>query len=236
MKCTLTIMLLLASTALLKAQAPAYRPQVPLPHLNTYPTAFPFKNHNVGTGLDLYGKTYDGYIITLSGDTLRGKIKSIGDIENQSKIRFYAQPKQKTVYTPFDAKGYTLIIDNKEYEYIFFSRNPHPIFMIKWVDGPVKLYARYYQNFQGAALPYYYTQRNDGPIVEFGTFNAGIGSDNFKASASQFFSDCPEILRKITNKEYKLKDIKTVFEKYNQWLTKTTKDENKVEDSHSPDF
>ncbi len=40
-------------------------------------------------------------------------------------------------------------------------------------------------------------------------------SKNFKNSASNFFSDCPELVQKIENREFKKRDLKEIIEFYN---------------------
>ncbi|WP_190808398.1 hypothetical protein [Flagellimonas sp. S3867] len=45
--------------------------------------------------------------------------------------------------------------------------------------------------------------------------NNQLFSKNFKKGATELFQDCPSLIKKIENKEYKKKDIKDIIEFYN---------------------
>ena len=85
------------------------------------------------------------------------------------------------------------------------------------VNGYVKLYAKYYTAYSGTEIPVYYAQKGTQPVEHFGTFKAGLGSDNFRKTARDYFHDCEDLVRKLDEKEYKFEDIVKVFETYNTW-------------------
>ena len=65
---------------------------------------------------------YPGYVITLTGDTLRGYVVHGDRVQNQQKAIFYADvndKKTKKEYKPADLKGYR--VGDKEYRTIQYS-------------------------------------------------------------------------------------------------------------------
>ena len=66
----------------------------------------------------------------------------------------------------------------------------------------------------------YYVCKNDGDVVT--TFNAsGIFIENgFRKKSREFFKDCPELVSKINDKTWKMKDIPKIVLYYNKECSK----------------
>ena len=61
---------------------------------------------------------------------------------------------------------------------------------------------------------YYLKREGENKAFHLGSTN--LFSKNFKKAASDYFKDCPSLVKKIQNKEYKKKDIRLVIEFYNR--------------------
>ena len=59
----------------------------------------------------------------------------------------------------------------------------------------------------------YVTKGVNGDVTHLGLNQ--LFSKNFKNAASDYFSDCPELVAKIQNKEYKKKHIRDIVNFYN---------------------
>jgi len=62
---------------------------------------------------------------------------------------------------------------------------------------------------------YYIAKKNEETLTNLGITGLEFGK-RFKKNASKFFSDCPELVTKIQNKEYKKKHIEEVVKFYNE--------------------
>ncbi|MDY0779999.1 hypothetical protein [Tenacibaculum sp. IB213877] len=68
-------------------------------------------------------------------------------------------------------------------------------------------------NYKGAN---FYIGNNESNLVEFiGAKSITVGRKSIKKGLLKYFEDCPELVKKIKNKEYKNKDIVEAVEFYN---------------------
>ena len=64
-------------------------------------------------------------------------------------------------------------------------------------------------------ITYYYLLREgEDQVTHLGSTD--IFSKNFKKAGSDYFADCPELVEKIQNKEYKKKHLEKVVRYYNK--------------------
>lgn len=59
----------------------------------------------------------------------------------------------------------------------------------------------------------FYLQKGDGPLTRMRNLF-------FKKDMSEFVSDCPELVQKIHNKEYRSEDLETIVSEYNKWIAR----------------
>lgn len=59
----------------------------------------------------------------------------------------------------------------------------------------------------------YLKKKNESEATYLG--NNALFSKNFSKTSAEFFEDCPELVKKIENKEFKKKDLKEIIEFYN---------------------
>ena len=186
-------------------------------------------------------KKIPGFFINKEGDTVyvtfnvtvslfrqEAKIERI-----QEKIRYYDSLNNKNTLKPEDASEVVIVNSGDTIRMLskannlglgsFLSRNGIFLRLIK--DGPLKLF-KYYES--GSSTPGYnhstntvssgYTyetemhilQKKDGPLVRV------RNEVNFRKEMSKYLSDCPELVKKIDQKQYRKDDIFLIVEEYNK--------------------
>jgi hypothetical protein len=68
--------------------------------------------------------------------------------------------------------------------------------------------------FSSSTEVYYIAKKDDDIVIQL--FNMlGVSKKKFKKIVPEFFGDCPELIEKIKNKEYKKRDIVEIVDYYN---------------------
>lgn len=144
--------------------------------------------------------------------------------------------------TKFTKPVYRIVLHDKisndtiVYEYIKLKKKKKPFFMKVIIDGKkAALYSRYHIKHPGSYMSFdvsnptgpmtfssggdgdlYYAKKKDSTyameIYQTGTL--GFYGSKFKRRAQIFFSDCPDLTKKINNKEFKTQNVLEVFEYY----------------------
>lgn len=85
-----------------------------------------------------------GYVVPLTGDTLRGEVDSRDNRLNERQCRFRLQTDGTiTIYFPNEVKAYGLSVDNRHFRSIVVAKpstGSKPYFLELLVDGPACLY------------------------------------------------------------------------------------------------
>ena len=167
---------------------------------------------------------YKANLILRSGDTLSG----IARINTQDEIIFKKKEKdEKVVYNYKTVSKVNLEIDGDEIEYIYkiiIGRRINGIMLLEpyGVFGEDKLNlfvdissGSYNMNgFKGnTTKTTYFIGKNNST----GVSHIGIGntySKKFKKIAQKYFKSCPDLIKKIKNKDFKRYGIRSVMEYY----------------------
>ena len=177
------------------------------------------------------GQKTKGTLVFKNGNTKEGLVKLSGSHE----VKFRANKKEKAVKFDFESLEYAQIYYGKEshiYKNVLVSGKDSPVVLEEIVKGSVSLYNLFSQGYSvgfapmgagGAPMPTggnFYSINNLYVLKEGETNATHLGSNqlftkNFKAAASEFFKDCPVLVDKIQNKEFKKKEIKAIVEFYN---------------------
>ena len=177
------------------------------------------------------GQKTKGTLVFKNGDTKEGLVKLSGSQE----VKFRKNKKEKAVKFDFEKLDYAQIYFGKEshiYKNVLVSGKDSPMVLEEIVKGRVSLYNLFSQGYSvgfapmgagGAPMPTggnFYSINNLYVLKESETNATHLGSNqlftkNFKAAASEFFKDCPTLVDKIQNKEFKKKEIKAIVEFYN---------------------
>lgn len=185
---------------------------------------------------------YPGYVITKSNDTIHGYLLLKNKIANQGKVFFFDSPDAKEPsqkYKPKDIKAYK--VANRFYETMKHS----PInttmlysFMLRVIDGPVKFYKSYYDDKQRVKIDEndiwnskidfsfseeelkdrWFGSRDGKKLEDFNSFGYLL---NFSKNMSKYLSDCPEIAKKIANKDrgYEYGNLEKIIREYNESIS-----------------
>lgn len=168
-----------------------------------------FGNDAVAFAQEDYRK---GYIVRANNDTLFGRVSNQrlgpwGGLHNKIKFKGkgfkkrYA-PKNLIAYKKGDSIYRTLILGSS------------PQFLLVKTQGAVSHYHYYWEPEVNSRLILHidYLQKGNGPLIPA---TQGIFGLKRKTLAS-FFSDCPELVQKIQNKEFKY--AFEVVDFYNNWI------------------
>lgn len=183
-----------------------------------------------------------GFYVTNNHDTIKALLKipynstfsiDFNFVKMQQEMEYFNEAGEKISYTPNDILAYgfeyfdereekddTMLFVSKKnifYKATDFSDNDSTIFLMQLVKGKLSLYT-YYSMSSGSAVfgaaPNNVTHST--PILEFS--NQKIFTYNtykFKTEMAKYLADCPLVLQKIEEKNYKNKHLHTVVELYN---------------------
>jgi len=166
-------------------------------------------------------------------------LKGLGKINSVGLVKFRTTRKDKPSYYTFDQlQTVTLYEGDGIHTYVHkkIKNKSEPKILRIAKQGKVSLYKlvneRYNYapainsggNFGGAgfggfgshySIKHYYIQKeNEDAATYLGS--TSIFSKNFKKAALQYFADCPVLIEKIQNNEYKKRDITAIVGFYNK--------------------
>lgn len=156
-------------------------------------------------------------------ETLQNKVKYF----DSSGIKKILKPDQaKEVRFDYEAENIRMISSINSLKLGNVFSNNSNIFLKLEIDGPIKLFNYYYSQ----TSPGMYDGPNGMVSVGF-TFNVekyvlqkGNGELKrhkgltFRKDMMEHFKDCPELLKKIENKEFRKNDIESIVEYYNTYF------------------
>jgi hypothetical protein len=180
---------------------------------------------------------YPGYIVKNTGDTVRGFLMLKNKISNQGKVFFFDSPDSEdpVKYKPGDIRGYR--VANRIYETMKYSPEYTTMrycFLLRTLDGPVSLYKAFYDDKKrikidendiwNSTIDFSFSEselkdqllgcRKGQELQDFGSLDYLM---KFKKKMSEYLSDCPEIAKKISEKQqgYVWADIEKIMKEYN---------------------
>jgi hypothetical protein len=183
-----------------------------------------------------YWSIYPGYVVTKSGDTLKGFIEHQDRNGNQNKCIFFSDlnnKKSKVVYKPEDITEYH--VGDKTYRSITYSGgllDKIYKFNLLIKDGAIAQY-RFYTFEQSGPVTvrgnneteYQFDQRNAKEESVFCKKGMKPVSNTslilgFKKKMAELLSDYPELAKKVENKEdgYKLLQVYKIIDEYNNYM------------------
>jgi hypothetical protein len=94
-----------------------------------------------------------------------------------------------------------------------------PQFLLLKTEGPVSHYSYYFEPEPNSRLilDVDYIKKGNGPLIRSSEGVFGLR----RKRLSSFFSDCPELVKKIQSKEFKY--VFEVVDFYNDWITNQQK-------------
>lgn len=157
----------------------------------------------------------DGYIVRAKNDTLFGRVSNRrlgpwGGLHN--KIKFKGKGLKKR-YAPKDLIAYKK--GDSVYRTLMLGSSPQ--FLLVKTEGAISHYSYYFEPDPASRLilDIDYLQKGNGPLIRA---TQGIFGLKRKRMAS-LFSDCPELVEKILNKEYDY--VFEIVGFYNDWIARS---------------
>ncbi len=159
-------------------------------------------------------KYFPGYVINLTGDTIKGEIKKNPkrDFDNFAKAAYRKKEGAEIkTYNPTKIKEYC--VDGVT----FVSRNVdgEQVFVKRLSVGTVNLYESQVEVLQMNDLKVksdYYMEKINGAFVK-------IKSGKFKKQVEEVMSDNQEIVKALADKKYEYENIVELFNAYNKATT-----------------
>ncbi len=156
-------------------------------------------------------KYFPGYVIMLTGDTLKGEIKKNPkrDFDNFAKAAFRKKEGSEIkTFNPTKIKEYC--VDG----ITFVSRNieGEQVFVKRLSKGSVNLYEAQIEVYQMNDIKVksdYYMEKQAGEFVK-------IKSGKFKKQVEEVMSDNVEIVKALADKKYEYDNIVELFNAYNK--------------------
>ena len=157
---------------------------------------------------------YEGVVVLLNGDTVRGKITFNNEPVNYHKVIIRDSLNNKRmVFGPTEVKFFSL---GEAYFYPKFLENDW-ILMYLMLNDSLKVWE--YRNTlstPSATMIFssYILEKPDGKYLKVND----NGFYAFRKKVSEFFRDYPQLSSDISSRSYKVDDLMTIARKYNEWL------------------
>ncbi len=188
-----------------------------------------------------------GFYVTNNHDTIKALLKipynaafsiDFNFVKMQQEMEYINDAGEKITMTPNDILAYgfeyydereekddTMVFVSKKnifYRSTDFSDNDSTIFLMQLVKGKLSLYNYYSMSSVSAGFNYAANNvMHSTPVLEFlnqklFTYN----TNKFKSEMAKYLADCPIVLQKIEEKNYKNKHLHIVVELYNSLCRK----------------
>ncbi|MCC5928855.1 MAG: hypothetical protein JJU28_06385 [Cyclobacteriaceae bacterium] len=169
----------------------------------------------------------EGYVITMRGDTLEGKIrdrKSEPFARRYKRIRFRSSMHSSRRYRPGQIRGYAigsaiyeshwLMRDNRGFQerYLSMERYGKPVFLRLVVKGPLSLYFLEQMDQDSGRIDYVelFKKEDDPVFVRVSQGLLGLK----KGMLRQYLADRPDVIEKINDKT--LRSALEIVKYYNE--------------------
>lgn len=154
-----------------------------------------------------------GYMINMTGDTLKGEIKMNPkkEFDNYNKVFFKDPSGVQKNYKPGKIKGYGF--ENKHF--IASTLDGEPTFYKVLSQGPIMLYEVMFeiQQMNEIALKneYYFSKKEE-------TEYSRLKENKFKKQLGELMKDNPDILENANDdKKFEIEKVVEIVDQYNDW-------------------
>lgn len=175
-------------------------------------------------------KTYEGYVIKESGDTIYGKLQMLGPAMNQVKVKFVDEEGKRITFKAKDIKSYAFeaqIWNKKEKrnvpEWVYYTkktveRPPIPfagndILMQQEIRGNINMYNYYIESRSSQNMEHIVYLEKESVLYE-------IDKSNYRKVLKGLMGDYPAVYHKIGTKGYTYKYLTKTLKEYNLQATK----------------
>ena len=175
-------------------------------------------------------KVYNGYVVTISNETIHGKIQMLSPTLNEVKVKFIHKDGKKQTFKAKDLKSYSFQVPvynkatkSRQMQWITYTKKtvdqaPIPfgtknVLLEQQEKGQINLYNHFVETRSGATSMIHMYQ------VEKGDEMVSVTRKNFKKVMKEMVADYPELAAKVGKKGYGYKYITNIVAEYNQYNT-----------------
>lgn len=171
---------------------------------------------------------YNGYVVTLKGDTLKGQIQMLSPALNEIKVKLIAATGEKQTFKAKEVKKYAFQVPaynkatkKRGMEWITYVRKnveeapipfgPKDVLLECSVNGKINVYNHYVESrtAQHAHNHFFY--------LETAKETVKINRDNFKSTIKEMIADAPALAAKVGTKGYGYKYVAKIITEYNNY-------------------
>ncbi|MBD0257923.1 MAG: hypothetical protein ICV83_19590 [Cytophagales bacterium] len=177
----------------------------------------------------------EGYVVTTAGDTLTGYLAYNGETENARACSFKSSPEgDKRTFLPGDIAAYRFSNDKKYVSHTIKTDGAdEKVFLECLIEGVVTVYY-----LKGSAQDRFFivknagAQKNDGMqelnnnVRYFKSANGitySMRTNQYNGLLSNYFSDAPEVARRVNRINLHREDLVAISEAYHQAVCSTEK-------------
>jgi hypothetical protein len=174
--------------------------------------------------LQSYSQKQQGTITLIDGTVLTGTVKVTDDA-------FKYRENENSEWRKFDhnsAVAATFINSSnveEKFEFIYLEKKVSPLLLQVVVDGYLKLYFET-TSYQGVGaqgigpvvnnVTTYYIKRKTETTAQYFTVVGSIAKTAFKEVVKSYFTDCPQLQKKVADGVFKKKHVEEIVKFYNQ--------------------
>ena len=173
-------------------------------------------------------KVYNGYVITISNETIHGQIQMLSPTLNEVKVKFIHKDGKKEIFKSKDLKSYSFQVpvynkatQSRDLQWVTYTRKtvdraPMPfgtkdVLLEQLGKGKINLFNHFVETRSGASsLIHFYQIEKDGQMVS-------VDRKNFKNVLKDVTADYPELAAKVGKKGYGYKYIAKIVKEYNEY-------------------
>jgi hypothetical protein len=172
-----------------------------------------------------------GYVITASGDSIRGAIRLSSPMQQQFEVKFVPLllADRLLKLAPSDLRAYGYVYNHDTARYVacpmqvgypvrrsngYMANDTSWLLLKQLIAGPVQLYERYTAGNTGwgnshSSRQYWIRKGSAVPVNTYWW--------NFSKDAAAFFQDNPMLAVHLRAKHYQARDLKPIIQLYNSW-------------------
>ena len=180
------------------------------------------------TGQATSKKVYNGYVVTISNETIHGQIQMLSPTLNEVKVKFIHKNGKKEIFKAKNLKAYSFQVPvynkatkSRQLQWITYTRknverSPLPfgtkeVLLEQLEKGQINLYNHYVETRSGqyAFNHFFYLEKGDEMIK--------VSRKNFKKTVKNLVADYPELRAKVGKKGYGYKYMAKIITEYNNY-------------------
>lgn len=173
-------------------------------------------------------KMFSGYVVTIEGDTIQGRIEMISPTVNAVKVRLHKADGSVKTFKAKTLRGYAFRVfqhDKKEGktidEWIFYTRKKMSrapmafasmdVLVQQEIEGVVNLYNYYTESNEKQVMShFYYLEQGGKELVE-------LSEENYRVELRKFVSDSPEFAKRTGSRKLTYQRVPEFIADYNAW-------------------